>query len=411
LRNYGIQGQGRATPKRKKATPFLAPSRQATLTLEMPDPATGTNRSGFDKKGFNMHIALAFNMREEQTVDDDQPPSPAAAEPPGSTDLYAEWDDAQTIQAVADALAQRHQVSLVNADLDAFEKLRALRPDLVFNIAEGLYGASREAQVPALLEMLQLPYTGSDPVTLGICLDKHRTKEILAYHNVATPRFALIRRAAEMPAGMRFPLMVKPTLEGSSKGVTDKALVHNATELQEQLDWVWINYRQPALVEEFLSGREFTVALIGNGDDLRVLPIVEIDFSTLPAGANPIYSYEAKWIWDREEDPLQIFSCPAKLEPMLQRAIETLCIRAFRHLGCRDWSRIDVRLDADGTPNIIEVNPLPGVLPRPEQNSCFPKAARAAGLSYPEMILSVVDASCRRLGIPQEVEDARRGLL
>lgn len=358
-----------------------------------------------------MHIALAFNMREEQAADD-QPPSPTAAESFGSSsDLYAEWDDAETIQAVADALASRHRVSLVNADLDAFEKLRALRPDLVFNIAEGLYGASREAQIPALLEMLQLPYTGSDPVTLGICLDKHRTKEILAYHNVATPRFVLIREAAQLPAGMRYPLMVKPTLEGSSKGVTDKALVHNAGELQTQLDWVWCNYRQPALVEEFLSGREFTVAMIGNGDDLRVLPIVEIDFSTLPSGANPIYSYEAKWIWDREEAPLQIFSCPAPLDPMLQRSIETLCTRAFRHLGCRDWSRIDVRLDADGVPNIIEINPLPGVLPRPEQNSCFPKAARAAGLSYQEMILSVVDAASRRLGIQQEVGHARCGLL
>jgi D-alanine-D-alanine ligase len=359
-----------------------------------------------------MHIALAFNMREEQAVDHDQPPSSILDEPPGSADdLYAEWDDPETIQAVAEALSQRHQVTLVNADLNAFEKLRALRPDLVFNIAEGLHGASREAQIPALLDMLQIPYTGSDPVTLGICLDKHRTKEILAYHHVATPRFALVRHAAELATEFRFPLMVKPTLEGSSKGVTDKALVHTAAELQNQLDWVWDTYHQPALVEEFLSGREFTVALIGNGEEVRVLPIVEIDFSTLPSGANPIYSYEAKWVWDREENPLQIFACPAPLEPMLQRAIETLCRRAYQHLGCRDWSRIDVRLDADGVPNIIEVNPLPGVLPRPEQNSCFPKAARAAGLAYPEMILAVVDAACQRLGLTQEVVNARCGLL
>lgn len=355
-----------------------------------------------------MHIALAFNMREEQAVVDDQPPSSADSAP---DDLYAEWDDAATIQAVADALGQRHQVSLVNADLDAFEKLRDLKPDLVFNIAEGLHGASREAQIPAMLEMLQLPYTGSDPVTLGICLDKHRTKQLLAWHNVATPRFALLRSAGELPESFRYPLMVKPTLEGSSKGVTDKALVNNPTELQAQLDWVWSNYRQPALVEEFLCGREFTVAMIGNGHDLWVLPIVEIDFSTLPEGANPIYSYEAKWLWDTEEAPLQIFACPAPLEPMLQRAIETVCRRAFEVLGCRDWCRIDVRLDADGVPNIIELNPLPGVLPRPEQNSCFPKAARAAGLSYPEMVLAVVEAASQRLNLVQEVEHARSGLL
>ena len=359
-----------------------------------------------------MHIALAFNVREEQAVDDDQPPSLVSAEPLGGhNDLYAEWDDAETIQAVHAALSSQHQVSLVNADLDAFETFRRLKPDLVFNIAEGLYGASREAQIPALLEMLQIPYTGSDPVSLGICLDKHRTKEILAYHKVPTPRFALIRNAAELPAEMRFPLMVKPTLEGSSKGVTDQALVQNTAELQRQLDWVWQNYRQPALVEEFLSGREFTVAMIGNGAEVEILPIVEIDFATLPAGANPIYSYEAKWIWDTEAEPLQIFQCPAPLEPLLKRSIESVCRAAFHHLGCRDWSRIDIRLDAQGHPQVIEVNPLPGVLPRPEQNSCFPKAARAAGLSYQQMVLRVVDAACQRLGVVSEVDDARCGLL
>jgi D-alanine-D-alanine ligase len=359
-----------------------------------------------------MHIALAFNVREELAVDDDQPPSLASAEPPGGhNDLYAEWDDAETIQAVFEALASKHRVSLVNADLDCFETFRRLKPDLVFNIAEGLYGSSRESQIPALLEMLQIPCTGSDPVTLGICLDKHRTKEILAYHRVPTPRFALIRNAVELPSDMRFPLMVKPTLEGSSKGVTDKALVQNAGELQRQLDWVWQTYFQPALVEEFLSGREFTVAMLGNGKELEILPIVEIDFATLPSGANPIYSYEAKWIWDTEAAPLQIFQCPAPLEPMLRRAIETVCRAAFNHLGCRDWCRIDIRLDAQGLPNVIEVNPLPGVLPRPEQNSCFPKAARAAGLSYQQMILRVVDAACKRLGVVPEVDNARCGLL
>ncbi len=359
-----------------------------------------------------MHIALAFNVREELVVDDDQPPSPTIDEPPGHTDdRYAEWDDVATIQAVAAALASQHQVTLVNADLNAFETFRRLQPDLVFNIAEGLYGASREAQIPAMLEMLQIPYTGSDPVTLGLCLDKQRTKQILTCNKVPNPQFACIRKASELPSGMRFPLMVKPILEGSSKGVPDKALVSDAAALQLQLDWVWNNYRQPALVEEFLPGREFTVAMIGNGDQVEILPIVEIDFATLPQGANPIYSYEAKWLWDTEDAPLQIFQCPAPLEPMLKRVIETVCRSAYYHLGCRDWCRIDVRLDADGQPHIIEANPLPGVLPRPEQNSCFPKAARAAGLSYQQMILRVVDAACQRLGVQSEVNDARRCLL
>jgi D-alanine-D-alanine ligase len=200
-------------------------------------------------------------------------------------------------------------------------------------------------------------------------------------------------------------------LEGSSKGVTDKALVRDRQELVRQLTWVLDAYQQPVLIEEFLPGREFTVALLGNGNDLSVLPIVEINFNTLPTGVNPIYSYEAKWLWDQEENPLQIFTCPAALEPLLCRQIEELCKSAFHALGCRDWCRIDVRLDERGRPHVIELNPLPGILPRPEQNSCFPKAARALGLSYDEMILAVVDAACARQTLPAGGNHERRRML
>jgi D-alanine-D-alanine ligase len=305
------------------------------------------------------------------------------------------------VRAVERALAARHQVTLVDADLDAFETLRRLRGrvDLVFNVAEGLHGASREGQIPALLDLLQIPYTGSDPLTLGLCLDKRRTKEILSYNNVPTPRFWTVATLDEIPRRLSYPLMIKPTLEGSSKGITDRSLVHNGVELRRQVAWTLENYRQPALIEEFLPGREFTVAMLGNGDTLRALPIVEINFTTLPDGVNPIYSYEAKWLWDREDDPLQIFTCPADLDAPLQREIEAVCRRAFHALGCRDWCRIDVRLDTNGHPQIIELNPLPGILPLPEQNSCFPKAARAAGMTYDELILAVVEVASARLGL------------
>ena len=355
-----------------------------------------------------MNVALVFNLREE-SVNDDEPPSQPPAEP--ANDIYAEWDDIDTIAAVEAALSTRHQVTLINADLDAFEKLRKLKPDLVFNIAEGLHSASREAQIPALLDMLQIPYTGSDPVTLGLCLDKQRTKEILKQHRVPTPRFWIVANPLEIPRNLRYPLMVKPCLEGSSKGVTNNALVHNRQELVRQLEWITATYAQKAIIEEFLPGREFTVALLGNGADIRVLPIVEINFATLPAGCNPIYSYEAKWVWDTEESPLQIFDCPAALEPFLQQQIEHLCRDAFNALGCRDWCRVDVRLDAAGRPHVIELNPLPGILPRPEQNSCFPKAARAAGLSYTGMILQVVDMASQRYNLVQEFRDESRCLL
>lgn len=348
-----------------------------------------------------MHIALSHNLRDDSACAEPDPEPPAPAD-----DLYAEWDDIHTIRAVESALASRHRVSLVNADLDAFAAFRKLKPDLVFNIAEGLHGASREAQVPAMLDMLGVPYTGSDPVSLGNCLDKRRTKEILSYHRIPTPRFVTVDSPAQLPARLRYPLMVKPVLEGSSKGVTDQALVSDRKALVRQVEWVLNSYRQSVLVEEFLPGREFTVALLGNGASLRVLPIVEINFDTLPAGVNPIYSYEAKWLWDQEDDPLQIFTCPARLEPLLQKQIEEICRRAFIVMGCRDWCRIDVRLDAHGLPAIIELNPLPGILPRPEQNSCFPKAARAAGLSYDQMILAVVEAAGERLNL-QGVQDER----
>jgi D-alanine-D-alanine ligase len=359
-----------------------------------------------------MHIALSFNLKGDAVGLMEEPAEPPS-EPPGlpADDLFAEWDDIHTIKAVEASLASHHQVTLVEADLDAFETYRTLRPDLVFNIAEGLHGASREAQIPAMLDMLGIPYTGSDPLTLGLCLDKRRSKEILAHHGIATPKFTVITSLGEIPAPLHYPLIVKPTLEGSSKGVTDKALVQNRHELVRQLEWVLNTYQQPALVEEFLPGREFTVALIGNGSDLTVLPIVEINFDTLPAGVQPIYSYEAKWLWDQEEDPLQIFSCPAKLEPLLRLQIEDLCKSAFRALGCRDWCRIDVRLDIQGRPQVIELNPLPGILPRPEQNSCFPKAARAVGLSYDEMILAVVNAACARLALPAGVSRERCRML
>jgi len=359
-----------------------------------------------------MHVALAFNLREETVVEDDQPPSGSSLPPVSNLqDLYAEWDDIHTIRAVAAALQQRHQVSLVNADLDAFEKFRQLRPDVVFNMAEGLLGSSREAQIPAMLDMLGLPYTGSDPLTLSLCLDKRRTKEILSHYGVPTPRFQVVTSLSELPKRLRYPLLVKPTLEGSSKGIVDRSLVRNRSELVRQLTWVLETYQQPALIEEFLPGREFTVALLGNGSSLRVLPIVEINLDVLPAGVNPIYSYEAKWLWDQEDRPLEIFTCPAILDPFLQKRIEDICKRAFNALGCRDWCRIDVRLDRDGHPQIIELNPLPGILPRPEQNSCFPKAARAAGMSYADTILSVVDAACERLQLSEGSQNERCGLL
>lgn len=314
--------------------------------------------------------------------------------------MYAEWDTEETVNAIRDALAERFDVLMIEANTEAYTRLLTHRPDFVFNIAEGLHGVSRESQIPAILEMLQIPYLGSDPLTLGICLDKSRAKEILSFYGIPTAGFRVIRSMDEIDnVRVRFPSIVKPLHEGSSKGIYNSCVVHNLEELTREIEIVLDTYNEPALVEDFLPGREFTVALLGNGRDVRVLPIVEIKFDALPPGVNPIYSYEAKWIWDQRDTPLDVFECPARLDETLTTEIARICKEAYRVLNCRDWSRIDVRLDARGRPHILEINPLPGILPRPEDNSCFPKAARAAGMSYNQLINTVLDIAMKRCGI------------
>jgi len=151
-----------------------------------------------------------------------------------------------------------------------------------------------------------------------------------------------------------------------------------------------------------LPGKEFTCAVLGNGREATVLPIVGMNFEALPKGALPIYSFDAKFVWDRPENPLDIFQCPASITRELQASIERVTLDAFRVLGCRDWARIDVRLDAVGVPNVLEVNPLPGILPDPADNSCLPKAARAAGISYDELIQNCLKYAAARQGVNLE---------
>ncbi|HNS72355.1 MAG TPA: D-alanine--D-alanine ligase [bacterium] len=318
-------------------------------------------------------------------------------EPP--PDLLAECDSDETISAVQRALAERHQVVLIESDEFAFLRLQKSRPDLVFNMAERLSGPNRESQIPTLCEYLNIPFTGSDPLTLGICLDKSRAKEILSYYQIPNPQFWIFDREEPVPGDLPLPLMVKPLYEGSSKGVKDNSLVRSIAELRERVGEVIRQYRQPVIVERFLPGREFTVGFLGNGPGLEILPVVEIDHAQLPRGAAPIYSYEAKWIWDTTEKPLAIFKCPAGISPELQTRIDALIRKVVRILRLKDWGRIDLRLDEQGEPQIIEVNPLPGILPNPDDNSCLPKAARAAGYQYNQLIHRVVEAAAARHGL------------
>lgn len=337
-----------------------------------------------------MKVALTYNLKKEISTDTGLP-----------QDFYAECDDLDTVEAVRDALAERHPgVLMIEADEDAYEKLRSARPDIVFNMAEGIWGESRESQMPSIMEMLRVPYTGSSPLTLSLCLHKARAKEILSHYSIPTARFVVARsEKLDIERFLEFPMIVKPLFEGSSKGIKNDSIVNTPIELKERVQRVLMEYSQPALVEEFLTGREFTVALLGNGDCIKALPIVEINYSALPEGVNPIYSYEAKWVLDTPDNPLDIFTCPAPLNDRLRTAIETVAIDAFRALDVKDWCRTDVRLDRYGVPNIIELNPLPGILFDPKCNSCFPKAARSAGMSFTELVNAVLDNARARYGI------------
>jgi D-alanine-D-alanine ligase len=351
-----------------------------------------------------MNVALVFNVKKENITEE-------TADPPSSdskvhtsalyskaVDEFAEWDTMETVNAVANSLSLFHDVSLVEADEEAYTKLRDGNFDIVFNIAEGLYGVSREAQIPAMLEFLRIPYTGSDVLTLATCLDKSRTKEILSFNGIRTARFRVAHSIDEVDRiDLRYPLFVKPLHEGSSKGIFNSSCVFGEEALSREVERILTNYEQPALIEEYLPGREFTVALLGNESELKVLPIVEMNFSSLPSEAMPIYSYEAKWLWDTRDSPIEVFSCPAPIDSRLKKKIEEISLKTFNILRCRDWCRIDLRLDAEGEPNVLEVNPLPGILPDPNEHSCYPMAARAAGMSYDDMINAVLTAALRRL--------------
>src|SRR3989442_1246354 len=254
-----------------------------------------------------MRLGLAYNQK----------PDPSTADEPLTTsDAFAEWDEPATIDAVAGALTNFGSVIRLEADASFPHKLALTRPDIVFNMAEGLHGQNREALVPAICEYLNVPYTGSDPLPLALSLHKARTKEILAYRGVATAPFTCVREAEDLErVALPFPVFVKPVAEGSGKGVFSNNLCYTSAQLRERALFLLHRYAQPVLVETYLPGPEFTVAILGNGPAAYCLPVIGFDFSTLPAGASPVYGYEAKWVWDRPEAPLALFQCPARVAP------------------------------------------------------------------------------------------------
>ena len=304
-------------------------------------------------------------------------------------DDEAEWDPPETIIAIANALArQGHIVVHLEATPDLPRVLAEADVDLIFNIAEGVEGRNREAQVPALCELLGIPYTGSDSATLAIALDKALGKKVLLQHDILTPRFQVMESARErLSPEMRFPMIVKPNAEGSSKGIGSTSVVDSEEELRAAVKVCVERYRQPALVEEYIAGREFTVGLLGDKRP-RVLPPMEIKFKKNTA--RPVYDYAVKQEWEEHV----YYECPARLTEAEQKAMEKIARATFWALDCRDVARVDLRMDADGRIYVLEVNPLPGLTPG---YSDLVLIAQAVGMEYDQLIAEIMVGGLRRM--------------
>lgn len=327
-------------------------------------------------------VGLMFNLGKYDP--------PGLGEPP---DAHAELDSEETVNAIANALRTGgHSVLMIEGNEEAFNRLREAHPQIVFNICEGLRGASRESHVPAMLEMLGIPFTGAGVLGLAVSLDKAVAKKLLRFHGVPTPEFRSIAPGQVTDwSGLRFPLFVKPALEGSSKGITPASRVESPAELVERVQQVHRLYRQPALVEEFVGGREFTVGIVGN-DPPRILPIMEICFDHVPDDHGPIYSYQFKQQWD----DWSYYRCPAEVEDLLGESLRQTALAAMRALGCVDVARVDLRMGADGVPYVLEVNPLPGLSPG---FSDLARQAERAGWSYEYLVNAILEAGLIRNGL------------
>jgi D-alanine-D-alanine ligase len=350
-----------------------------------------------------MHVALLANLQKN-----------APAWEGMSPDRWDDLDSEATVEAISNALKSGgHRVTFLEGDLTLVEKLPRIRPDICFNISEGHFGDAREAHVPAILEMLRLPYTGSRVLTLALSLDKPMTKRVLAYHQLPTPAFQVFERADEpLDPDLHFPLFVKPSREGTGIGISAESIVRDEEQLRAQLRRLFDRYEQPTLVEQYVEGREITVGVVGNltgpvawrlpeneaapriQRGLHFLPPLEVDMSRYPAEEAGVYTSRIKTELAHDFHWL----CPAPLADDLLHELNWLTAATFRVTGCQDVARVDFRLDAnDGDkPYILEINPLPGLNPE-YSDLCI--EARAAGWSYEQLVNTILDQAVEREGL------------
>jgi len=333
-----------------------------------------------------MKIALTYNLKKK---DETKP-----------LDYFSEFDSEDTVNAIVAALNKKgHTVETIDVEYpNLFSYFRKNRVDMVFNIAEGKCGKFRESEVPAVLDYLNIPYTGSNTFSLALALNKALTKKILKAENIPTPNFQVfIRGNEELNPDLRFPLIVKPNREGSAKGISTSNVVHNKEKLFEKIKGTINIYKQEALVEEFIDGKELTVGILENGKT-AILPILEIDFSTCKNSGEYFYSWRMKeYQGNTELGLVPAFHCPARLDKHIEAQVKETALKTHHAVGCYDISRTDIRLSKDSIPYVLEINPLPGLDPH---ESNFPIMAYAAGMKYEDLIEAILmSASQRRKGL------------
>ena len=323
-------------------------------------------------KKASLRVGLTYNMKR---ID------------PAENDAEAEFDSPRTIAAITAAIeSYGHVVVPLEATADLPRALTDVAPDVVFNIAEGLRGRGREAQVPALCELLGIPYSGSDPTTLSICLDKGLSKQILRSAGIDTAEWQVLTTGREKLKPFRYPVIVKPNAEGTSKGITSASVVRDEAAARAAARALVERYGQPALVEEYIVGRELTVGLLGERRP-KVLPPMEVIFID-PKGL-PVYGFEEK----QSDTPRVRFECPANLTPAEQKRIDKTVRDTFTALGCRDVARVDLRMTPEGRVFVIEINPLPGLTP---DFSDLCTIAKVSGMDHRTLIGEILAGSLKR---------------
>lgn len=305
-----------------------------------------------------------------------------------SEEETAEFDSEITISSVENTLNElgykTQRIGNVKALIKALND--GARWDLVFNIAEGMYGIGREAQVPALLDVYQIPYVFSDPLVLSLTLHKGLTKRVIRDCNIPTANFFIIEKSSDLAkVNLNFPLFAKPVAEGTGKGIDSRSKVNSKEELQELCVELLEHFKQPVLVEEYLPGREFTVGVVGTGDDARVVGVMEIVITE--KAKESTYSYHTKENWKG------IVEYPMATGDVEKKCTE-VALSAWKTLGCRDGGRVDLKMDANGTPNFIEVNPLAGINP---EHSDLPMLAGKKGLTFNQLIDMIMKSALTRI--------------